>query len=62
MSNEATHGHERENQYNDPMMPYDAIQGHIRPFIQSHIRPHKANTVIKYQNVPQKTLGTFFVP
>ena len=32
------------------------IRGQIRPFIQGHIRPNKANTAIQYYNVPHNTL------
>ena len=54
MSNEAMHGHERENQQKGLTRPYKAIQYHTRPYkaikgntrpykaIQDHTRPYKA--------------------
>ena len=50
-SNEATHCHGREKHHQDHKRSHKTMQGQIRPY--------KAITAIKYQNLPRKHIFCF---
>ena len=68
MLDEATNGHDHENQQKDHLRPYKAIQGHIRPYKatygQTSQTPKYQNTKMYHRKLKEHFLfpSTFFVP